>query len=255
MKRIRVILPTIALLTVIVVTATAQSADQIISRADETFTEERVYSTSTLTIYHGDRARPEQTMDSYAMDIDGQYHTLSVYREPARMRGTAYLMIEDDLWVRFGSTGRIRKLSSSAKKNSAGGSDFSYTDMGEGNQGIADRYNARLTGSADVDGRSCYVVELTAKPGEDAPYERIVAYISESDYLYRQIDYYDAGANIKSMYLTDYREVDGRNYPFVAEMRSNTSNSRTVIETTELEFDSPRVEPRLFSTAYLETIR
>jgi len=231
------------------------TARQIIERADEAFTGSRLYSTSTLTIYRSGKTLPPQTMESYGMEINGDYHSLTVYRAPARMKGTAYLMIEDDLWVRFSSTGRIRKLSSSAKKNSAGGSDFSYADMGEGNQGIADKYEVALTGEDAVAGTRCHVIDLTPKPGEDLPYEKVTAYISTDDLRYLKLDYFEAGANIKSMILEDYRQAGDHYYPYLVEMRSNTRDSRTVVETTLIEFDSSRVQQRLFSTAYLETIR
>lgn len=235
--------------------AAAQSAEEIIDRSDEAFTGSRVYSESTLTIHRSGRALPIQKMEGYGMEISGDYHSLSVYRAPARMKGTAYLMIGDDLWVRFSSTGRIRKLSSSAKKNAAGGSDFSYADMGEGNQGIGEKYTASLIGQEQVEGSLCFVVELKPKPGRDAPYEKVLAYVEKEKFRYLKVEYFDAGANIKTMFLRDYRTVDGRDYPFIVEMRSNTKDSRTVVETTKIEFDSSRVNRRLFSTAYLESIR
>ncbi len=235
--------------------AAGQSAEEIVERADEAFTGSRIYSESTLTIHRSGRTLPVQEMESYGMEIGGDYHSLSIYRAPARMKGTAYLMIEDDLWVRFSSTGRIRKLSSSAKKNAAGGSDFSYADMGEGNQGIGEKYVASLVGREEVDESMCFVVELTPKSGRDAPYEKVLAYVQTEKYRYLKVEYFEAGANIKTMYLRDYREVNGREYPYIVEMRSNTKDSRTVVETTKIEFDSSRVNRRLFSTAYLESIR
>lgn len=243
------------LLTALLANLQGQTAREIVDGADEAFTGSRLYSTSTLTIHRAGRTLPPQTMESYGMEIDGDYHSLTVYREPARMKGTAYLMIEDDLWVRFSSTGRIRKLSSSAKKNSAGGSDLSYADMGEGNQGIGEKYDVTLIGEETVAGLSCHVVEFLPRPGEDLPYEKVVAFISKAELRYLKLDYYEAGANIKTMFLQDYRQVGDHDYPFLVEMKSNTQDSRTVIETTLIEFDSPRVQRRLFSTAYLETIR
>lgn len=235
--------------------AAAQSAEEIVKKADEAFTGNRVYSESTLTIHRSGRTLPVQEMESYGMEIGDDYHSLSIYRAPARMKGTAYLMIGDDLWVRFSSTGRIRKLSSSAKKNAAGGSDFSYADMGEGDQGIGEKYVASMAGEEKVDGSLCFVVELKPKPGRDAPYEKVLAYVERETFRYLKVEYFDAGANIKTMYLSDYRNVDGRDYPYIVKMRSNTKDSRTVVETTKIEFDSSRVNRRLFSTTYLESIR
>lgn len=245
----------IALLLLSGISLYGQDVLEIIEKADAIFTGEKLYSLSRLTIVRGKKTLPIQIMDSYSMTIKDRMHTLSVYREPGRMKGTAYLMIEDDLWVRFSSTGRIRKLSSSAKKNSAGGSDFSYSDMGEGNRGIGDRYSAELLGSQDVEGADCWVVELIPLPDTDEPYDKLTAFVSKEEYQYLKIDYYEAGANIKSLFLWDFRPVGDIIYPFKVEMRSNAKDSKTLIETLEMEFNSPKVESRLFSTAYLETIR
>lgn len=256
MKRLLNVLSIITALTAAAGSAVfAQSAQQIIGRADSAFSGEQVYTESSMTIYRSGRTQPVQKIKSYSMDIDGGYNSLTVYQSPARMKGTAYLMIDNDLWVRFSTTGRVRKMSSSAKTNSAGGSDLSYADMGDGNQGIADKYNVGIEGEAEIDGSSCYVILLEPKDGEDPPYEKLAAYISKEDYLYLKIDYFEAGAVIKTMTLGDYRKIDDIYYPFYMEMKSNVKDSLTVIETTAIEFGSSKVQKRLFSTAYLESLR
>lgn len=233
----------------------AQDATELINRADEAFKADRVYSESTMTVYRNGRAHPQQTMETFSAKIDGKNHSLTVYKAPARLKGTAYLMIEEDLWVRFSTTGRVRKMSSLAKNNSASGSDFSYTDLGDGSGGIAEKYNSVIAGEAVTAGIDCYLIELTPAAGEDAPYEKIRAYISKKDYRYMMIEYFDAGAKIKTMILDDYRDVSGIFYPFYIEMKSDVKNSRTVIETSVMEVGSSRISERIFSASYLESMR
>ena len=248
----------ISLLTVLISVSQAafsESADSIVNKADAAFTGERVYSESTMTVYRNGQARPAQSMEGYSMDKGGKTHSLTIYRSPARMKGTAYLMIGDDLWVRFSTTGRVRKMSSSAKKNSAGGSDFSYADMGDGSSGIAEKYEAEFAGETSVDGEACYMVQLNPAAGADALYEKILAYITKNTYRYLKIEYFDAGAKIKTMKLDDYREAGGTYYPFFIEMQSEVKNTRTVIETSAMEFGSSKVNDRLFTVSYLETLR
>jgi outer membrane lipoprotein-sorting protein len=231
-----------------------QSARDIVDRADEAFKGNRIFSTSSMTVYKSGEAQPVQEIESYTMEEGGKAYSLSVYTAPRRMKGTANLMIEDDLWVRFSSTGRVRKLSSSAKKNSAGGSDFSYADMGEEGSGLSEKYDASLLGEEEAEGESCYAVELTAKE-RDAPYEKMVVYVAKERYHYVKIDYYENTANIKTMVFYDYRTVNGKDYPFGYTMTNHSKPSRTEVLIKEFEVDSPRVEARMFSTRYLETIR
>ncbi len=249
----------IFLLTALLVAASAsyvcaETARDIVDKADEAFKINRVYSISSLTVYKSGKAQPAQVIEGYTMERNGKSYSLTIYKAPRRMKGTAMLMIDNDLWVRFASTGRVRKLSSSAKKNSAGGSDFSYADMGENGQGLAEKYTPSLRGEEKIDGVSCFRVELTAvSPG--APYEKLMVFISKDDYRYIRIDYYEDNATIKTMKLSDYRVKDGINYPFKVVMESHVKDSRTVILTKEFERNSSRIKDRYFTTGYLQSIR
>ena len=231
-----------------------QSAQEIVDKADSAFKAERVYSTSKMTVYKSGKAQPTQELESYSMKKNGKTYSLSLYLAPRRMKGTANLMVGDDLWVRFSSTGRVRKLSSSAKKNSAGGSDFSYADMGDGSQGLSEKYNPKLVGSKTVSGQECYEIELLAK-SDKSPYEKMVVMIEKENFTYLLIDYYENSAKIKTMTFSDYRTVDGNLYPFAYTMESHVKQSRTEVVIGVFETNSPKVVNRLFTKGYLESIR
>ena len=233
----------------------ADSGQDIVEKADAIFKHNRMYQKSTMTIVRNGRAQPVQQMESYYLEDNDIDHSLTLFLAPRRVKGTAYLSIGDDLWVRFASTGRIRKMSSSAKKNSAGGSDFSYSDLGEGNSGFAEKYNVSLDGRENVEGVECYQITLTPRANEDDLYEKAVAYIAVEDFSYRLIELFEDGAHIKSMTFDDFRHVNGNPYPYTIKMESLARNSISTINTQELELDSARVENRLFSRSYLEAIR
>jgi hypothetical protein len=236
--------------------AAAEEAGDIVARADAPLLGSRIYVLSTMTITRSGESRPAMELESYSMTVEGTEAALTIYRAPAKMKGTAYLTMGDDLWVRFASTGRTRKLSSSARKNAAGGSDFSYYDMGDSGRGISEDYEPVLEdGSVSVAGRRCYRIALIPRAGRDIPYEKLTAYISHDDYRYLKIDYTQDGAEIKSLSFSDYRRVDGRDYPFRYVMESRVRASSTEVVTTLVEFDSPRVEAGLFTVPYLEQVR
>ncbi|WP_028973688.1 outer membrane lipoprotein-sorting protein [Spirochaeta cellobiosiphila] len=230
----------------------SQSAQVIVQKADDNIKGPQVWSLSTIQIVRNGNTLPLQRMEGYSMDINGQYHSLTVYLGPPRMKGTAYLMIEDNLWVRFSSTGRVRKLSSSAKKNSAGGSDFSYNDMGDDNAGISSKYRVRLAGEKKINKQNCYLIEMFPKNEKSSSYDKILAYISEKDFHYIQLDYYEAGALIKTMTLNDYRSIDQKEYPYIITMESHVKNSITTITTESIEFNSPKVKSQMFSPSYIQ---
>ncbi len=218
----------------------AQDASAILDKADRIFELDRVYSRSTLTVTRSGREQAPQVMEGYDLESStGIARSLSVFLAPPRVAGTAYLMMGDDLWVRFASTGRVRKMSSSAKKNSAAGSDFSYADMGE----------------ERINGTSCHRLILTPSPGKQHDYEQLTVWITKDEGHYLRIQYSDKGAPVKYMDMEDYRLVGDIEYPFLITMHSLARDSVSTVKTEVMEFDSSKVEERFFNTAYLDTIR
>ncbi len=238
-----------------VASTTAQNVGDILAAADEAFELSDVYSRSTLTITRNGREQATQVMESFQSDAaDGTVRSLSVFSAPPRVAGTAYLMIGNDLWIRFASTGRVRKMSSSARTNAAAGSDFSYADMGDGSRSFTAGYSARLDGMESIRGVDAHRIVLTPTQG-DAAYERLVAWVSAEELIYLRVQYWTDGAPIKVMDLEDYRRVGNVHYPFVVRMRSLTNDSVSEIVTQEIVPASPRVEDRLFSSTYLRSLR
>lgn len=244
-------------LTLLILTysLTAQEARSIIDAADTSFELDGLYSESTLTVFKNGKPQAPQVMEGFSLEAtDGTARSLSIFKNPPRVSGTAYLMLGDDLWVRFASTGRIRKLSSSAKKNSAAGSDFSYADMGEGGDSFTSGYGAVLDGSEKIDGQDCYRLILSPE-ARDASYEKMVVWVSKADSLYMRVEYHDKGSPIKFMTLEDYREIGGVSYPNKITMTSLTKKSVSVMETQYIEYNSDRIQENIFTSSYLESIR
>jgi len=234
----------------------AQDARTLIARADKAFELDGIYSRSTLEIIKNGKEQAPQVMDSYELDDSrGISRSLTVFIEPARVAGTAYLMVGDDLWVRFASTGRTRKLSSSAKKNSAAGSDFSYSDMGDGSSSFTSRYEPAYDGSEKIEGQDCHRLVLTPLPGEDSTYEKLIVWISKENDQYRRIEYHEDGSPVKVLDMEDYRETGGVLYPYKMTMTSLTKKSVSIITTDLLEQNSSKVRDGYFTASYLDSIR
>lgn len=251
MKRIRILV--LLLISICSAWAYSGEAEEILAQADEVFTIDSLYQKSSMEIFRGSKAQPVQIMESYYLKEDGVGHSLTVFLAPKRMKGTAYLTVADDLWVRFASTGRVRKLSSSARENAAGGSDFSYADMGEGNDGYASRVSAKIIGSVLIEGMECHRIEMI--PTGEHQYEKIIAAVTKDSHRYLQLELYDNGIHIKTMHLSDHRLVDTIHYPFIISMESMIGDSKTVITTMEIEPGSSKVKRNLFRTTYLKSLR
>ncbi|RKX72421.1 hypothetical protein DRP43_00850 [candidate division TA06 bacterium] len=234
----------------------ANNVNNIIQKANNMFVGNNIYSVNDMTIYRSGKLNITMKLENFFMKKGGKSYSLAVYKKPGRMKGTAYLMIENDLWIRFSSTGRIRKLSSSAKKNSAAGTDFSYNDMGDTGEGPISRYDMELVDSKeDVNGEKCYKIICIPKHGEEQDYEKLEVYISTKEYYYIKIDYFRHKANIKTLTFSEYRTIGDKIYPYKMVMESHIKPTKTEIITKEIEFNSSRVKERYFNISYLERIK
>jgi len=232
----------------------ALDATEIVEKAEAAFLAERIWNLSRMTTYRGERQTREYTFETYSLTDGDETRSLVIYTEPERMRGTAYLSVGDELWVRFASTGRVRMLGSLARRESAGGSDFSYEDLGGGG-GMLKSFSVRLVSDRERrDGVPCYEVEFTPLPNSDTAYDRIVGYIAKDDIRYVAIEYFESGAHTKTMTLGDYRQVGDIDYPFMITMRSEVSSARTEIATLRMEVNPDNLNEDMFTVEYLENM-
>ncbi len=251
MKKITLIL----LLLTAMVTTFALDADDILTKADAAFKLKNMYSETEIQIVKNGKEQPKQVVKGYSTNKDSINYSLSIYQSPKKMKGNANLMIGDDLWVKFASTGRVRKLSSSAKKNSSGGSDFSYADMGSGGEGMAADYTSKLLGEKKIDKNLCYEVELIPTKNNDAGYDKLIVYIETESFRYILIDYFKDSANIKTLTLSDYRKVQDIDFPFKLTMKNHSKDSITNMITTEIEYNSASVKNSMFTQSYLKKVK
>lgn len=251
MKKITLIL----LLLTTIVRIFAIDVNNIITKADAAFKLKNLYSVTEIVIVKNGKKQPKQVVKVYSTNKNGVNYSLSIYQSPKKMKGNANLMIGDDLWIKFASTGRVRKLSSSAKKNSSGGSDFSYADMGSGGEGMAKDYTPKLLGEKKIDRKMCYEIELKPTQGNDSGYNKLIIYIDTENFRYILIEYFKDSANIKTLSLSDYRKIQDVDFPFKLAMKNHSKDSVTNMITTEIQYNSSLVKESLFSQSYLKKVK
>ncbi|HTT68651.1 MAG TPA: outer membrane lipoprotein-sorting protein, partial [Gemmatimonadales bacterium] len=137
---------------------------------------------------------------------------------PARERGTKMLKLGDQLWTYDPGTDRTIMISGSMLRQSVMGSDLSYEDMMEDPR-LERSYAAEVAGAEDVDGRRCWVVQLTAKV-EGLAYQTRRAWVDAERFVPLREDLFAKGGRLlKTMRLSDVREIEGRWVPMRATYR------------------------------------
>ncbi|MBA7526322.1 hypothetical protein ES705_18483 [subsurface metagenome] len=171
-------------------TASTLTAVEIIKKMNDVMNVDTMKGKVKMTITTTSGKKRTFIYDSFSKN-KGEKNLIR-YLEPRRAKGQAMLMLNnaDDIWAFFPRTMRVRKLATHAKRQKMEGSDFSYEDMGSGDEFI-NEYESSLRGSEKKEGYDCYKLELTRKKESDAGYSRLIMWVIKENYLPVAIDYYD----------------------------------------------------------------
>ncbi len=215
------------------------TADQILDHISETMEPEQSHGKVRMTITTTTGDQRSFLYETFSKG--GGDKSLIKYLEPSRVKGQAILMLNDanDIWTWFPRTKRVRKLATHAKKQKLEGSDFSYEDMGGGDQ-FREEFDATRLADERKAGRACYRLELVRHEGSDAGYSRILLWVDREQLVPLVIHYFhdrDPQLLEKELVCSDVRVVDGIPTPFTCVMHNRLEGTSTTMETVEMSFD------------------
>jgi outer membrane lipoprotein-sorting protein len=184
------------------------TGDEVLQMVDANMTSKNRIVTSKMVI-HGRRG--SRTIESKSW-IEGEQKSFTEYTAPAREKGTKMLKHQDQLWIYSPSTDRTIQIAGHMLRQSVMGSDLSYEDMMEDPK-LTHHYDATVTGTETFNGRSCWVVELTAKTPEVAYHSRRL-WIDQERYIPLKEELYAKnGKLLKRLELSNVVNIEGRWYP------------------------------------------
>ncbi len=183
-------------------------AKQILEKLDKNMSSESRIIESEMTI-RGRRA--SRTVSSVTYSVESK-KSFTEYLAPAREQGTKMLKLDNSLWIYSPATDRIIQISGHMLRQSVMGSDLSYEDLMDDHK-LTDIYDAKYTGSESVDGRNCYILELSAKV-EDAAYQKQKLWIDSERFVpLKQELFAKSGQMLKLTSFSDVRQIQGRWFP------------------------------------------
>ncbi len=191
----------------------------------------------------------ERTFTIRAWSAEDGDVSLMAYVDPRRVAGDRILQLDggDRFWYYMKRRDVTRHFAGHNRKQSAMGSDFAYEDLAVGD--LAEDYTAEVLGVEGVDGVEA--VKLRCVPTESGPsYDHLILWAGTEDHLTRRIEYYDEERHLKTLFLSDFRVIEGRKSAMRMEMVNDREGSKTVFETTEITFSDPP-DPSLFTQAAL----
>jgi outer membrane lipoprotein-sorting protein len=165
--------------------------------------------------------------------------------------GTKYLKRDGRLYMYSLDLEKPLLISSNMLKQSMMNSDMSYEDTID-NDKLSVRYTSRIAGEEAVDGKSCWVLELTAKKKtESYPTQKIWVDKASGD-MVRSEQYALSGKKLKEYRLRKVESFGGKRYPVEVEIRDLLRrDSSTVMTMKNVVLDKP-IADSVFSTQNLE---
>ncbi|MCP4217587.1 MAG: outer membrane lipoprotein-sorting protein [bacterium] len=212
-----------------------ETAFDILDRIDKNMVFETMYSESDMIVNIKKRTITK-SMVSYAKGNEKSYIE---FLSPARDKGSKILKLDDIVKVYYPSAERVMRLSGHMLRRSMMGSDFSYEDMTRRAEKLRDEYTGEVKADETLDGRVCYVLQLTAKNKKKTYYTRKIWVDKERSVGVKQELFARSGKLLKLLTCDEVKTYKGRYYPtrytMVDKLRKNSS---TIMVIKKLEFDA-----------------
>jgi len=251
---------TLALLLLPVLTAAAETGEEIMQHVLDGQKVESSAMEIRMTLVDPNGSESVRTIQTLVLDNDRLSGTITVFLEPASVRNTRFLTLEnegraDDQWIYLPSLRRVRRIAATERDSSFMGSDFSYSDMSFSESSIEQSSHTWMRDET-LRGRACAVVESIPGPESPSSYSRQVTWVDRETWLPLRVEFYrgsDATPE-KVLEASDLRQVDGRWLTGTVTMTTTESGHRTVLEFLQVRYDIP-LDPGYFTTVFLETGR
>jgi len=212
------------------------TVDDILDKSEANDNFKTSISSNVEEVYNSDGTVKVSEMKVYSKN--GNDKTIMEYTEPKRIKGMKILMLNkgDDIWFYSNRTNRVRKIASHQKNQSANNSDFSYDDMSMSDN--RKDYIYSITGEENHNGSGCYRIEFKAKD-KTVTYSRFVIWIDRSNYLALGGEFFDEDGKLwKKLDVRDIKKIGKYWTAGEIEMKNVQKDSRTVIKTKEISFDT-----------------
>ena len=235
------------------------SANDVVERSRNRIKADTVSTRSKMVLTAKNGAVTERVMDQYSKkDAKGNNRAIIVFQDPASVRGTRFLTIENpgkdnDQWIFLPSLGKVRRIAASEGSGSFMGTDFSYDDISSVDRNT-DLDSHKILREEKLNGKDCYVVESTPR---DAGYQysKMIQWIDKDGFVPYKVELYDKKGNqVKLLEILELREVQGRQAIMITRMSTLAAGTSTSLNVQALKYDDP-IPEGVFTTNYLETGR
>ncbi|MFV8344070.1 outer membrane lipoprotein-sorting protein [Flavobacterium sp. XS2P39] len=231
--------------------AFSQEAKDIVKKADEKAKGKSSVASITIQTIRPSWSR-EMSVKAWTK---GNNLSLILVLAPAKEKGVVFLKRKKEVWNWIPSIERNIKMPPSMMSQSWMGTDFTNDDLVK-EASILEDYTHSFLGEANIDGRSCYKIQLLPKPKSAVVWGKVIMVIDKKDFMMLHVDYFDEdGALINTMHCTDIKLLGGRLLPARMEMvPANKKGNKTILLYNSLVFDTP-LDDSFFTTQNITKVK
>ena len=230
---------------------TAQTAKEIIAKADAIMRGTTSYSEIKITTVRP-KWQKEMTLKTWTQGSD---YSASLVMSPAKEKGSVFLKRKNEVWNYLPSLERTIKLPPSMMMQSWMGTDLTNDDLVKQSSTVVD-YTHQLLGSETLEGLECWKVELIPKEEATVVWGKIITWIDKADYMQMKMEFYDEDEElINLMTGTNVKSFGDKKLPSVMEFKPmDNEGHKTVIEYLVWDFNLD-IPENYFTAQYVTRLK
>lgn len=211
------------------------TAKEVIQKADEVF--KGVKSTQaqmTVTTVRPKWSR-DMTIKTWSLGDD---LSLMLVTAPAKDKGTAFLMDDKEVWNWVPAIDRVIKMPPSMMMQSWMGTDLTNDDLVKQSSIVVD-YDHTFLAEEEVDGRTCYQIQLMPKEDAAVVWGKILTWVDKDNFFQLRVEFYDEDEDLVNvMTSSDVKQVGNRTLPTRMEVIPvDKKGQKTILVYDEIAFD------------------
>jgi outer membrane lipoprotein-sorting protein len=218
---------------------------EIVKQADLVRVPEGSFTFDLKVVFY--KSGKEQATAEFEVAVKDRRKSLVKFTSPKSERGKVMLMIGETLWIYIPTTRRPLRISPQQRLiGRVSNGDVARANFGED-------YNAEVLNQETIEGKECYVLELTAKTS--AFYSKVRYWVEKQTYRPVKAEFVAiSGKTLKTAYYEGYKEMAGRMRP-TRTIIHDALNSANLSEMTYSKMEKTELSDRLFQKDYLPYVR
>ncbi len=227
--------------------STAETTEAILKKIDSNMRYKSIKYTGIMEINKHHRRKKIKTFTAI---IKGTDKAFIEFINPED-RGTKFLKLGDELWIKGAFAEQADKISGHLLKNSLMGSDFSYEDTME-NESLNTLYKSKIIGEEKINNHMCYKLELTAKK-KKISYPKLIIWADKEKYIILKEQFFAlSGLLLKEMSVLKVKKINNKYIPVKIKMENKQrKNSYTILKMKNISVNQ-KISDRVFSKRNLE---